>query len=489
MTMIGEILLERGHLQPEQLTRALRLQNLSGHRLGTTLVQNDALGLEDLARCLSEQHGVPVADAEQLSQADPQALTLLSSEDCQRLGVLPIALDKDVGGKPRSVHLAMMTPSRRIAGEASFKMRTPVKRFVVPELRLAYYIESLMGVRRKPTLLRAPAVETGGDDTPGAANRVYLEPTITPDGGEQEAKKTARMVERLTQPMKAVKPDDFEPTPTPVAGEPGHDDLVHAMQPIDLVIEELRAARSGRHIAEALVMPQFEEQGLAALFLVQGSYAIGYATSQQSGGPPIEHLVVPLNVASMLQVTMQTRTTVKAAVAEDPLQKKIANYLGLPPGQECCVGPMAMDGKVAYLLCVQSRPGKALPETAQREMSRVLARATAAMAGLSASRSLEDLNDQQLKREIIRLREELDRTGKARDAMVLGSMQTPGAYSSGVQAKLDGGNRINPAVVLLLAVLFAFLILFVTGQSSNLFDKVKGTIEETEKLGEELKKR
>ena len=68
-------------------------------------------------------------------------------------------------------------------------------------------------------------------------------------------------------------------------------------------------------------------------------------------------------------------------------------------------------------------------------------------------------------------------------------MQSPGAYSSGVQAKLDGGNRINPAVVLLLAVLFALLILFVTGQSAKLFDTVMGTIEETEKLGEELKKR
>ena len=56
MELIGELLLSNGHIKPEQLSRALKLQTLSGHRLGTALVQVGDLGLEDLGRCLGEQH-------------------------------------------------------------------------------------------------------------------------------------------------------------------------------------------------------------------------------------------------------------------------------------------------------------------------------------------------------------------------------------------------------------------------------------------------
>ncbi len=487
MTMIGEVLLEHGHIQLDQVARALKLQVLSGHRLGTTLVQDGALGLEALASCLAHQHGVPVASAEDLSQADPLALGLLEPADCMELGVLPFRLEKDDQDNIRCVHLAMMTPSRRIVGKVSFKIRRPIKRHVTPELRLAYYIESLLGIRRKPTLLRVQAVDDSTPAEPEVDKREYLAATIDLTADEVGAEMSAGAVKRLTERLKTVEPDAFEPTPTPAAaaGQPG---LVNAMLPVDLIIEELREAKSGRRIADALVMPMFEQHGFAALFLIQGSYAIGYATDRRSGGPPIEHLVVPLTSASMLQVAMQTKISVKAAVSEDPLQKKIAHYLGLPAGQECCVGPMSLDGKVAYLLCVQSRPGQPLPDTAQREISKVLARATAAMAGLSASRSLEDLNEQQLKREIVRLREELDRTGKARDALVLGSMQGGGAYSSGVEARLESGNRINPAIVMMLAIIFALLIVFVSGQSTQLFNAVTGAKEETEQLKEDLKR-
>ncbi len=476
--MIGELLLSNGHIKPEQLSRALKLQTLSGHRLGTALVQVGDLGLEDLGRCLGEQHGVPVVSAEQLSNADIELFGLLPPDECKRLGVIPFGLDRAEHGALGVVQLAMMTPTRRIAGEISYRIHRPVKRFVVPELRIAYYIDSHLGIRRKPTLLRVAAVDASEAQDPEAADRRYLQPTVSLDDDAREVRETARRMKALTSRLKPGAPDEFEPTPTPV-DDGSHDGFVQAAQRADLILEELREASSGRRIADALVRPLFEEQGLATLFLVRENHALGYATDHPSAAGPVEHLVVPLNGASMFQVARQSRTTVKASVSDDPLQKKIAAYLGCPAGMECCVGPMMLDGKVAYLLCIQSRPGKALPATAQRDMAKILARASSAMAALTDSSSLEDLDDQQLKVEVLRLRDELERSNKAQNAMVLNTLDAPRVHFSGKKSGLDT-SRLSPVVILILTVLFTLLIVFLSGQSSRIFRAVTDSMDETQ---------
>jgi len=59
---IGEILIERGKLDPANLERALRLQADSGERLGSLLVTLGLCAQRDVAEALSLQLALPLVD-------------------------------------------------------------------------------------------------------------------------------------------------------------------------------------------------------------------------------------------------------------------------------------------------------------------------------------------------------------------------------------------------------------------------------------------
>ncbi len=59
---LGEILVERGFVSPEQLREALRVQYQEGKRLGEILVEMGALGSDELNWALSELLGIPYVE-------------------------------------------------------------------------------------------------------------------------------------------------------------------------------------------------------------------------------------------------------------------------------------------------------------------------------------------------------------------------------------------------------------------------------------------
>ena len=59
MGKLGQLLVARGWITVQQLTRALTTQSVVGGRLGTCLLEMDALSEDLCSRASSEQHGVP----------------------------------------------------------------------------------------------------------------------------------------------------------------------------------------------------------------------------------------------------------------------------------------------------------------------------------------------------------------------------------------------------------------------------------------------
>ena len=57
---LGEILIERKKIEPDELTRALELQNERGDKLGKILVDMGLIAQRDVLAALSEQLGVPL---------------------------------------------------------------------------------------------------------------------------------------------------------------------------------------------------------------------------------------------------------------------------------------------------------------------------------------------------------------------------------------------------------------------------------------------
>ncbi|MEL6186932.1 MAG: hypothetical protein AAFU79_20090, partial [Myxococcota bacterium] len=128
---IGDLLVQEGLVNEEQISEALKAQEDTGNRLGTNLVQLGYLSAEDLASFLGQQLGLPfLLDIDQVSEA---AVASIPQELAIKHQVMPVAL------QGRSLTLAMVDPTDLDAiDELSFRTDTTIHPVVAPELCVLY---------------------------------------------------------------------------------------------------------------------------------------------------------------------------------------------------------------------------------------------------------------------------------------------------------------------------------------------------------------
>src|SRR5580700_8478535 len=98
---LGELLLERHAITPEQLASALVYQRQAGGRLGNALVSKGYLSEKELCRTLGEALGLPVLEV--VGIKDWGALHLLKSAFCERHELFPVGLDDSHTGRRRLI--------------------------------------------------------------------------------------------------------------------------------------------------------------------------------------------------------------------------------------------------------------------------------------------------------------------------------------------------------------------------------------------------
>ncbi len=126
----------RGWITVQQLTRALKNQNVAGGRLGTCLLEMDALSEELLLKGLSEQLGVPAADADEMRGIPDEVLALVPEKLARRCRAVPFRVE---GGR---LDLALMDPRNLSAqDEIAFASGKRVKVFVSSEIRVLEALE------------------------------------------------------------------------------------------------------------------------------------------------------------------------------------------------------------------------------------------------------------------------------------------------------------------------------------------------------------
>jgi len=97
--LLGQVLLELGSIDPDELLLALQRQKESpsaesAARLGEILMDLGSINEMALAAGLANQFGVPLADLSQV-QPDPEAIRRLPEELARRLGVIPVHIEND----------------------------------------------------------------------------------------------------------------------------------------------------------------------------------------------------------------------------------------------------------------------------------------------------------------------------------------------------------------------------------------------------------
>lgn len=136
MGKLGQLLVARGWITVQQLTRALQNQSIVGGRLGTCLIEIDALSEDLLLKGLSEQLGVLAASVDDLRRIPEEVLALLPDKLARRCRAIPFRLE---GSR---LDLAMMD-ARNLAcqDEIAFATGKRVKIHVAHELRILEALE------------------------------------------------------------------------------------------------------------------------------------------------------------------------------------------------------------------------------------------------------------------------------------------------------------------------------------------------------------
>lgn len=136
MGKLGQLLVARGWITVQQLTRALKTQNVGGGRIGTCLLEMDAISEELLLKGLAEQLGVSAAVVDDLRNIPEEVLALIPDKLARRCRALPFRLE---GGR---LDVAMMDPRNLSAqDEIAFASGKRVKVYVAHELRLMEALE------------------------------------------------------------------------------------------------------------------------------------------------------------------------------------------------------------------------------------------------------------------------------------------------------------------------------------------------------------
>jgi MshEN domain len=136
MGKIGQLLVARGWITVQQLTRALQNQGVVGGRLGTCLIEMDAIGEDNLLKALAELQGVPAASPDDLRGIPEEVLSLIPDKLARRCRAVPFRLE---GSR---LDLAMMD-ARNLAcqDEIAFASGKRVKVHIAHELRILEALE------------------------------------------------------------------------------------------------------------------------------------------------------------------------------------------------------------------------------------------------------------------------------------------------------------------------------------------------------------
>ena len=141
----GEWLLEQRILTADQVDEAARSQSVYGGRLGTNLVEIGYLGLEELAEHLTRFHGLTLAPVRWLESPEEKAIKLVPMALMRRSKLLPMHLERD------ALHVAMLDPADREQLDfVATAANRPVVPYVLPEIRLLYWLETHLQIDRHP---------------------------------------------------------------------------------------------------------------------------------------------------------------------------------------------------------------------------------------------------------------------------------------------------------------------------------------------------
>ncbi len=329
---LEEHLVARGLLTPERAVEVLRTQALLGGALDTILLDQRAVGEQELLTALGEVSGVfpihlPDFEPNQaLAREVPAALA-------ERMGIVPLSMEG------ATLHVATCFP---VDGEAIAAFATQLGRPVVPWVAIAARLRDWMSIlfgipipAREATVLAA------------------LDPQRPLPPPEKDADGEALLEELTLEELlerEMVEPISLDVRKASVSGQ-----LAGNVEPVvEWTLVEARAALKAvtgdreamRDVTLRFALRSFDYA--AAFAVIQGT-AVGWAARARGAVPgQVGRVSIPLDAPSVFRTVALSRGSYAGPVPLDALTRSALLQLGRAP-RAICVVPVDVKGRLVAL--------------------------------------------------------------------------------------------------------------------------------------------
>lgn len=331
----------------ESIDRALESQALHGGRLGTSLVEMDAVSLDALAESLAHQHQLPAALQHHFENSDPGTQSRLDPALAAKWRAVPLGRLPDA----ERIAVAVMDPlPPQGISELAEALGMMVVTAVAPELRIRYQLERIYGVERPNRFKRAVA-----DPAQAAHERRGSIRTLSDLALDDATTSLARIAVRrievpVTDRMAAIEPDADLST-------------------MEGAMRSIRRAGSRARVAD-LTISALEggcEGALSAgvLMNIRANCLFGWRGFVRGNVPEtMEDVAVPLDAPSLFSDPCRTTTSFFGhSRRPSDLDERFWSVLAAGRVGEFGVHPVSVFGRVACVLYVQTA-GLMPPEVA-----------------------------------------------------------------------------------------------------------------------------
>jgi len=365
MSQLGKYLLDREILSPAQIEEAQRSKAVYGGRLGTNLIKLGLMELEEVAAHLSDSCGVPLAPVEWLEEPEARAAQVLPMPLIRRYKLLPLRLEKT------AIHVAMLDPNDLVQLDfiATAAARKVVP-YVLPEIRLLYWLELHLGIDRHPRYVNLTSrsrqlglleEETASPEAPGPPRRTA--PAGATTGGAPAAA-TAVDADEDTAPLPASSDAEDElilvdelmadagaPRPSP-GGVPVGPAPLPPRTPAEVAAleEALQAAGGPDEIAVLALRIARSYCRAAAFFIVRGGLVTSFRGDGDRLRERLEGIEVPILTESIFARPAAVLSPFRGAPPDDGIDGRLLRMIDRGGVQEVLIHPISIRGRVVNLL-------------------------------------------------------------------------------------------------------------------------------------------
>jgi hypothetical protein len=312
---LGEILIGKKLLTPDQVNDAIEAQQLYGSRFGTSLVELGYIDEETIAKVLSQKLNLPYIEPDALMNIPQDILAMIPQGLAKEHQVIPCECE----GK--KLYLAMAdTQNLAVIDELSFRLNCIIAPVVVPEVRLMFALHKYYQKQLSPRLraLGQHLLDKKINRTQNKVSSWVDSPALRSSGSNLEVSKDAKVpppdLAPASEPVEPAKPArppaPIAPQPQPAkpVAPPIEEVKPSTLLPFDEFCTRLADAKDREATAEALLTFIGQEFHCGAVLTVKGNLATGWH-AVLSGKPlhNFNQLAITLDQKSLLRQVVENK--------------------------------------------------------------------------------------------------------------------------------------------------------------------------------------